>query len=80
MYFLMLKELFQVVERFAAFAEEALVLLTTYSILHYVWELVLEDVLDGFVFVSSLDEGGVELYGLLEVGGLLFLHGAARTV
>ena len=64
MYFLVLKELFKMVKSFAAFAVEAFVLLTTYSILHDVRELVLEYILDSFIFVSSLDESGVKTYAL----------------
>lgn len=68
------------VKSFAAFAVEALVLLTTYSVLHNVGELVLEYVLDGFIFVGSLDQCGVQTYALLEIGRLLFLHSAPRPV
>lgn len=64
MYFLVLKELFKMVKSFAAFAVEAFVLLATYSILHDVRELVLEYILDSFIFVSSLDESGVKTYAL----------------
>ena len=65
MYFLVLKELFKMVKSFATFAVKAFVLLTTYSILHNVGELVLENILDGFIFVGSLDESGVKSYAFL---------------
>lgn len=73
MNFLVLKELLEVLESFAALGKEAFVLLSADPVLDNVRELVRQDILNGLLFLSLALKKWIKFDAFLQVGRLLFL-------